>query len=451
MNPTDPRPASPEALFRYAVISQVRARVIAGEKLARAVQAVAGILHPTPNGTPQLVGKRSIYRWLAAFRDEGFAGLEDAPRPPCDGSHVLDARLLAFMTAQKKADPRASIPEILRRARTLGVIGPDEEVDRGTAWRAARRLGLETKRRKKLRDRDSRRWMYPHRMQMLLCDGKHFRAGATRARRVALFFLDDATRRGLHVVVGTAESTAFFLRGLYETVRLHGLMDAAYLDRGPGFASCDTGEVVACLGAAWILGEAGYPPGRGAIERFNRTAEEALLRHLDGRPDVDPACGALELRLRHWLHEVYDVTPHEGLDGESPRARWEKDSRPLRFSESDADLRARFVVHATRRVSADHVVPFEGVDYEVPRGHAGEQVTLHHQLLSGTVAMLHEGRLVELAPVDLAANATAGRARPGKADDEPEPHLPPSAADLAFERDYRPVVGPDGGFPATEE
>jgi hypothetical protein len=39
-------------------------------------------------------------------------------------------------------------------------------------------------------------------MQMVLCDGKHFRAGAARLRRVALFFLDDATRMGLHVVVG---------------------------------------------------------------------------------------------------------------------------------------------------------------------------------------------------------------------------------------------------------
>jgi transposase InsO family protein len=451
MPPHDPRQTSPEALLRYAVISQVRAREIAGEKLVHAVHAVTGVQHFTLDGDLLLVGKRSIYRWLAAFRDRGMAGLEDAPRPRCEGSHVLDPSLLTFIATQKQADPRASLPEILRRARTLGVLAPDEKVDRCTVWRAARRLGLETKRRKKLRDRDSRRFMYPHRMQMLLCDGKHFRAGSTRARRVALFFLDDATRRGLHVVVGTSESTSLFLRGLYETVRLHGFMDLAYLDRGPGFASDDTGEVVARLGVAWILGEAGYPPARGAIERFNRTAEAALLRHFDGRPDVDPDCGALELRLRHWLRETYDVTPHEGLDGESPRARWEKDARPLRFPESDADLRARFVVHVTRRVSADHVVSFEGVDYEVPRGHAGEQVTLHHRLLSDTLAVLHEGRLVELAPVDLAANATAGRARPGKPVDDPEAILPPSAADLAFQRDFGPVVGPDGGFPATEE
>jgi len=46
---------------------------------------------------------------------------------------------------------------------------------------------------------------------MVLADGKHFRAGAKRLRRVALFFLDDSTRYGLEVVVGTAESAPLFL------------------------------------------------------------------------------------------------------------------------------------------------------------------------------------------------------------------------------------------------
>ena len=43
----------------------------------------------------------------------------------------------------------------------------------------------------------------------MLADGKHFRAGAARLRRVALFF-DDATRYGLQVLVGTAESSELF-------------------------------------------------------------------------------------------------------------------------------------------------------------------------------------------------------------------------------------------------
>jgi len=48
---------------------------------------------------------------------------------------------------------------------------------------------------------DQRRFAYPHRMMMVLADGKHFRAGPARKRVVAPFFLDDASRFGLGVVV----------------------------------------------------------------------------------------------------------------------------------------------------------------------------------------------------------------------------------------------------------
>lgn len=49
-------------------------------------------------------------------------------------------------------------------------------------------------------------------------------------KRVAVFLLDDATRFGLGVVVGTVESAALFLRGL----RRFAFMDILFLDRGPG-------------------------------------------------------------------------------------------------------------------------------------------------------------------------------------------------------------------------
>ncbi|MBX3274658.1 MAG: transposase family protein [Sandaracinaceae bacterium] len=136
--------------------------------------------------------------------------------------------------------------------------------------------------------------------------------GRTRLRRVALFFLDDATRKGLQVVVGTEEDTALFLRGVFELLRRHGRMDALYLDKGTAFTSDDTAAVFAQLGLPLIFGQTRYPEGHGKIERFHQTAIRKVLRGLDGAIDVDPDCGALELRLSHYL-ERYDATPHESL------------------------------------------------------------------------------------------------------------------------------------------
>jgi transposase InsO family protein len=441
---------SREALFRYQVVSQVLSRELSGQPRARAVRVVAGMRHRFLDGRVRRISVRTLYRWLQAHESGGLAALEIRTRDSATPSRVLPAAFLEFLSTVKKLDPRVSIPELIRRAHELGLADPDLHLDRSTVYRAAQRLGLPTGHIAQLAERDSRRFSYPHRMDMVLADGKHFRAGAQRARRVALCFIDDACRWVPDPCVDTSENTALFLRGLYGTIRQCGLMSILYLDQGPGFISESTVRVLANLGIRLIHGEAAYPEGHGKIERWNRTLKADLLRGLDRRPDVDPDCGALELRLRHYVREIYNQRPHESLDGDSPAQRFHGDPKPLRFPPDDPELRRKFEIHIDRRVSADHIVQAEGVLYEMPRGYAGQRVVLRSRLLEGTVAFLHQGRLIDLRPVDLVQNAHARRARPHPAEDVQHP-LPPSAADLAFERDFGPVLDPDGGLPEPRE
>ena len=444
---------SPEALFRYRMVSEVVSRVLRGEDRADAVGHVVAQDQHDLSGNLRHVSERTLYRWLARFREYGFAGLVPSRRKRVDCSLVLSDTLLEFLRTQKKLDPRASIPELIRRARETGVLRPNDPVDRTSVYRALKRMGIYVGRRKRRRpERDTRRFQYPHRMQMVLCDGKHFRAGATRARRVALFFLDDASRYGLDAGVGTSESASFFLGGLYNKTRRYGTAGIYYLDQGPGFIADDTFEVVRKLGALLVHGEAAYPEGHGKIEKFNQTAKHDLLRGYDGRADIDPDPKALSLRLRHYLREVYNHRPHESLGGATPYERFHADERPLRMPQSDDELRSHFVLHINRTVTADHTVSMDSVDYEIPTGHAGEKIVVHRRLLDNTFAVLHDGRLVDIHPVDLHANARARRARARDRQPDIQHPLPPSAADLAFERDFFPVVDPDGGFhDPTEE
>ena len=313
---------SPQALFRYQAISQVLLRESWGEDRAEAVRKVAGQPLVGADGELRRVSHRSLYRWLAAYQKGGFEALAPAGRSGA-GSRVVCDELLDFFREQKLADPPVSIPEMIRRAQELGKIDPEQSLDRSTVWRRLRQAGVPTHRRKAFPDSPARRFAYPHRMDLTLCDGKHFRAGATRSKRVALFFLDDATRFALNVVVGPSESAALFLRGLYQCVLQYGLMRALYFDHGSGFIAHDSVEVLRRLGVLFIYGRVAYPEGRGKVERLNRTASEQLLRLLDGRVEVDPDCSALELRLSHYLEQRYNRTPHESLQAKTPLQRFQ--------------------------------------------------------------------------------------------------------------------------------
>lgn len=331
-----------------------------------------------------------------------------------------------------------------------GLLSARGDVDRSTVWRYLQRRGVDTRRRRR-KAPDQRRYEYPNRLQLVLCDGKHFRAGPSLVRRLALFFIDDASRYVPTAIVGTGgESAHLFLRALYRLLRLVGRVDGIYVDHGSGFIANDTSAVLASLEIAHIIGTTAYPQGRGKIERFNLTAQEHLLRHLRGA-DVDPDPTALELRIEHFLREHYNRWPHESLSKSSPRERFVNDPRALRPYEDEMALRRHFFVPEERVVSNDHVVQLEGKDWEVPRGLAGQKVTVRRDVLeAGRYFLEHNGDWLQLATVRLHDNARAHRR--GVSTSTPEPATATQGAALASaDEAYAPITQEDGGFMAPPE
>ena len=440
---------NPDALFRYQVVSTILAQEQMGQLRHQAIQTVADMVLITPDNTAKKVCPRTLYRWLAAFKARGFEGLQSVQRPHTPSSVVIPETVTDFLKQEKMADPQASVPELIRRATAMELIKPNQPIDRATAWRSLQRMGVDTTRARARRDRDCRRFSFPHRMDMVMCDGKHFRAGAARLRRVALFFIDDASRTVLGVKVGSTESTELFLNGLHQILHRYGTMTTLFVDNGSGFIANDAIDVLRNLNILFIHGTAGYPQGRGKIERFNRTASDQMLRLLDGNPDIDPDCAALELRLWHYLHGQYNNTPHGSLDGNTPWSRFKDDPTPLRFHHPPETLLNAFVLNRSRSVSNDHVISFNGVRYEVPRGLASSKITIQHNPLDNSVAILHQNRTVRLSPLDAQANARDKRAKTAAPDEEPARNIRKTSAQMAFDREHRPIVGSDGGFPLS--
>ncbi len=442
-------PLSPVALFRYQAVCAVEVRVDGGVSLIHAVTDVARLPLRDLFGQTRRVSERSLYRWVKAYRAGGIEALENEPRPKIADSTVLPRELVDFIRVEKQRDTLASIPELLRRAQRKGIVADDESISRVSLWRACRRMELPTARRKKAGD-DKRRFSYPNRMLMVLADGKHFRAGVKRSKRVALNFLDDACRFGLNSIVGTSENTELFLQGLFQTITKYGLMSALYLDNGPGFISADTLEVVARLGIRLIHGTAAYPEGHGKIERFNRTMLQHCVRGLDRNPEIDSEPASLSLRLTHWTRDIYNHTHHETLKS-TPAKRWSLDSRPLDFPKDPRWVESQFILSFERRVANDNVIPYERTLFELPQGYAGQRLIIFRNILTSDISIIHHGRRVILHPVDPVRNAYSKRGARSIDSPNPSPPVPTTAAEMAFVSTFKPLVDDEGNFPDSEE
>jgi hypothetical protein len=76
----------------------------------------------------------------------------------------------------------------------------------------------------------------------------------------------------------------------------------------------------------------------------------------------------------------------------------------------------------------------------------GRRSRLRRRILDSGIGFLHQGKLIDLHPVDLHGNARSPRSRRDDHRDPPKAVPPATAADLAFQHDFGPVVEGDGGL-----
>ena len=105
--------------------------------------------------------------------------------------------------------------------------------------------------------------------------------------------------------------------------------------------------------------------GKGKSERWHRTGGDPFLSELDAASIGELA--DLNARLWAWLECVYHRTPHEGLAGLTPLARYQQDLPKIRpLGQFAAQLDALFHHRIKRYVRRDGTVSYLGAGFEVP-------------------------------------------------------------------------------------
>jgi putative transposase len=150
------------------------------------------------------------------------------------------------------------------------------------------------------------------------------------------------------------------------------------------------------------------------LERWHRTVRELFLSELDERRITDLV--ELNARLWAWLEQVYHRTPHGGLGGLTPLARYQRDLPKIRTLGAKAvQLDSLFHHRIKRFVRKDGTVSYLGQRFEVPYELSGKTVRLVVDPHAARVVGVEDDTgksLGQATPLDTIANIKRTRRKP---------------------------------------
>jgi transposase InsO family protein len=363
------------ALFRYGLIADLIHREAGEGGLYALLREKSERVYQIPGSRRTRVAAETIRDWLAAYRRGGFDALRPQPRSDLGHARAIPQEVADYLCDLKEQSPALSVGQLVKRAEAEGVA---ERLAPATVHRLLSRHGLMSKRPGEATSKDRRRFAFDRAGELWMSDVMHGPAvtveGGRKRKAYLIGLLDDATRVVPFAAFALAESTAAFLPILQQAILRRGVPKRLYVDNGAAYRSNHLALVCAKLGVTLIHARPYQPAGKGKQERWFRTVRMQLLPTL-AAADV-ASLEALNRRLWGWVEGEYHMSPHRGLDGQTPLDRWATAAHDVHLVGPDCDLEELFLFEQKRRVQKDRTVSLNGIVYEVDASLVGETVTL---------------------------------------------------------------------------
>jgi putative transposase len=273
------------------------------------------------------ISRRVGYKWLARYREQGPAGLEDQSRRPHASPTRLEGELAALLIHARQRHPTWGARKLLayleRRHRGLDWPAPS------TVAALLKREGLVTARRRRRvlghpgrpltpMDQPNAVWTADFKGQFRTGDGRYCYPLTIIDGYSRYLLACEALPRPTH-----AESQPVF-RALFQR---YGLPARIRTDNGVPFATSALGRL-SQLSVWWIklgvtpeLIEPAHPQQNGRHERLHRT-----LKAETTKPPAQTAA-AQQRRFRAFQQEFNEERPHEALAGDAPASWYHRSGR----------------------------------------------------------------------------------------------------------------------------
>lgn len=319
------------------------------------------------------VSRKTVYKWIKRFLEEGPPGLQEHSKAPRHQAHAVSPQIEQEIKAMRKKHPRYGPKKIRVKL---------EKKDAKQGWPAVstigailKRNGLVVTRTRKAHgcsgpsplttiDEANRVWTVDFKGDFYTGDGTHCYP----------LTVEDAWSRYLIVCQGLKETCGVTVRAIFERLFLEfGLPDVIRSDNGSPFASVGIAGLTR-LSVWWVrLGifperiQRGKPQQNGRHERFHRTLREETL---------DPIAKTLveqQARFDRFLLEYNEERPHEAIGQKPPALLYHRSPRPY------GGIEPAWVypeTMAVRRVKNNGVISWQSQPWYVSEALAGENVGL---------------------------------------------------------------------------
>lgn len=314
------------------------------------------------------LSERTIRRYLAAYRNEGFNGLKPKGKSNHRGEKVIPDHILEQAILLRREVPGRSVSQIIKILEWEGIVQPGQ-IKRSTLQEKLSQRGYSNRHMRMYHDSGvaARRFVQSHRNKLWHSDikyGPFLPIGQNGAKKQVFLvsFMDDATRLVLHAEFYPTMDQVIVEDCFRQAVMKYGAPEAVYFDNGKQYKTKRMSRICSKLGIRLMFAKPYSPEATGKIERFNRVVDTFLSEAALEKPQTLTNLNQL---FWVWLTECYQNKPHSSLkDNMNPETAFKSDPKPLKYC-SPETITDAFLHCEERKVDKAGCLSFAGQKYEV--------------------------------------------------------------------------------------
>lgn len=340
------------------------------------------------------ISERTLRRYLAQYRTEGFGGLKPKGRGR-SSKDTMPVPILEQAILLRRQVPGRSISQIIQILEWEGLAEPGE-IKRSTLQEKMAERGYSSRHMRLYADSGTaaRRFQKKYRNQLWHSDikyGPYLPIGKDGAKKQVYLvtFVDDATRYILHGQFYPVLDQIIIEDCFRQAILKYGVPERVYFDNGKQYRTKWMNRACAKMGIRLLYAKPYSPEATGKVERFNRVVDSFLAEAAIEKPKTLDRLNEL---FQVWLSECYQRKPHSSLEGNiSPETAYRSDKKALKFLDPEI-ISSAFLHCEERKVDKAGCISFASQKYEVGLNFIGCKVDVIYDPVDiSTLTIEYEG------------------------------------------------------------